>query len=127
MTVPGGMIIGCGAGLFNSMKGKGVHTAMKSGILAAETISEAFERGNPEARELSQFNEKFRKSWIWEELHSARNYRAGFSNNVWVGLAHSYFTYNFFGEPKTLLHMSKRGSSQKESEVTELAKDHKPI
>ena len=77
LTFPGGVLIGCEAGTLNMPKIKGTHTAMKSGMLAAETALEALAAG-AEPRELIGYAEAFRNSWAWRELHAARNVRPSF-------------------------------------------------
>ena len=74
LSVPGGLIIGCNAGTLNFAKIKGTHTAMRSGILAAETIVEAFAAGAGERAELAGFSQRLRESRLGEELHRARNF-----------------------------------------------------
>ena len=71
-TFPGGMLIGDDAGFLNQLKVKGSHTAMKSGMLAAETVFEALCSGDENAS-LAGFEERFRASWLFEELHRSRN------------------------------------------------------
>ena len=61
------LIVGCDAGTLNMPKIKGSHTAMKSGMIAAETIFENLK----ENKELSIYEDKFKKSWVYEELHQA--------------------------------------------------------
>ena len=73
-TVRGGMIVGCNAGTLNFAKIKGTHTAMMSGMIAAETIFEAFESGADEGVELTDLPRWLRRSWLRDELHSARNF-----------------------------------------------------
>ena len=75
MFMPGALLIGCDAGTLNMPKIKGSHTAMKSGMIAAETIIEYL---NGE-KDLSIYEEKFNKSWVYEELHSARNVKPSFN------------------------------------------------
>ena len=75
MFMPGALLIGCDAGTLNMPKIKGSHTAMKSGMIAAETIIEYL---NGE-KDLSIYEEKFNKSWLYEELHSARNVKPSFN------------------------------------------------
>ncbi len=74
MAFPGGMIIGCNAGTLNFAKIKGTHTAMKSGMLAAETVFSAINDGCEGAKELTGFSETFKASWLYEELYSSRNF-----------------------------------------------------
>ena len=73
-TVRGGLVIGCNAGTLNFAKIKGTHTAMKSGIVAAETIFEAFESSEGAGAELTAFYDKLHRSWLFDELHQARNF-----------------------------------------------------
>ncbi|PPR47348.1 MAG: Electron transfer flavoprotein-ubiquinone oxidoreductase [Alphaproteobacteria bacterium MarineAlpha5_Bin9] len=74
MFMPGALLIGCDAGTLNMPKIKGTHTAMKSGIIAAETIFEHLEN----SKELDIYEKKFHNSWIYEELHKARNVKPSF-------------------------------------------------
>ena len=67
MSMPGALLVGCDAGTLNMPKIKGSHTAMKSGMIAAETIFENLK----EDKELSIYEDKFKKSWVYEELHQA--------------------------------------------------------
>jgi electron-transferring-flavoprotein dehydrogenase len=73
MTFPGGLLVGDNGGTLNFAKIKGNHTAMKSGMIAAELIAEAIKagRGNDE---LSEYKAAFEKSWVHEELHQQRNF-----------------------------------------------------
>ena len=74
MTFSGGMLIGCDAGTLNSVKIKGNHTAMKSGILAAECIAEAFRNGDSALGELATYEPAFKSSWLYDELYQSRNF-----------------------------------------------------
>ncbi len=73
LTMPGGILVGDDAGFLNNLKQKGTHTAMKSGLLAAETVYEAVKGGSQGGEELTAFTEKFKSSWLYEELYTARN------------------------------------------------------
>ena len=75
MHMPGALLIGCDAGTLNMPKIKGSHTAMKSGIIAAETIHEFFSKNIP----LSSYENKFNLSWIYKELYCARNVKPSFN------------------------------------------------
>ncbi|MCS5557977.1 MAG: NAD(P)/FAD-dependent oxidoreductase, partial [Oceanospirillaceae bacterium] len=67
MTFPGGLLVGCEAGTLNFAKIKGNHTAMKSGMLAAESIFEAIsENAEAPVKELTSFTEKFKSSWLYD-------------------------------------------------------------
>lgn len=74
MTFPGGIVAGCNAGTLNFSKIKGTHTAMKSGMLAGETIFEALSNDDGGGKDLTVFKEKFQNSWLYEELFSSRNF-----------------------------------------------------
>ena len=73
MTFPGGILVGCDAGTLNFAKIKGNHTAMKSGMMAAETIAKAIADGRA-SDELSEYKATFESSWVYEELHQQRNF-----------------------------------------------------
>ena len=80
--MPGALLIGCDAGTLNMPKIKGSHTAMKSGMIAAETIIEHLKNKKP----LSLYEEKFKKSWVYEELFAARNVKPSFSWGLILGI-----------------------------------------
>lgn len=73
LVMPGGLIVGDDAGFLNYLKIKGTHTAMKSGMLAAEAMFDALKNGSNGGDELNTYPEKFKQSWLFEELHKARN------------------------------------------------------
>jgi electron-transferring-flavoprotein dehydrogenase len=79
-------LIGDSAGFLNGMRLKGIHLAMKSGMLAAEAIEAALAAGRTDAVVLAQYEETFRASWAFEELHAARNFHAGFRSGRWSGM-----------------------------------------
>ncbi|MBZ5670355.1 MAG: NAD(P)/FAD-dependent oxidoreductase, partial [Acidobacteriia bacterium] len=76
LVFPGGALIGCAAGFVNVPKIKGSHTAMKSGITAAEAVMAAFERGR--TGELEDYMARLQASWLWDELYRVRNIRPSF-------------------------------------------------
>ncbi|MEK9662868.1 MAG: electron transfer flavoprotein-ubiquinone oxidoreductase, partial [Alphaproteobacteria bacterium] len=86
LTFPGGVLIGCEAGTLNVPKIKGTHTAMKSGMLAAEAAFDALVSDAPPA-ELTGYADAFRESWVRTELYRARNFRPGFRWGLLVGTA----------------------------------------
>lgn len=71
LIFPGGALIGCSAGMVNVPRIKGSHNAMKSGMLAAEAVFEAFNHTKDNL--LSAYPELLRKSWVWQDLHAVRN------------------------------------------------------
>lgn len=86
LTFPGGALIGCAAGFLNVPRIKGSHTAMKSGMLAAETVVEALGAPRTEAPELAAYETRLRQSWVGEELYGVRNIRPSFRLGLWAGL-----------------------------------------
>ncbi len=103
LTFPGGALIGCAAGFVNVPKIKGSHTAMKTGMLAAEATFAAL--ADASATTIAGYREALEKSWVWEELKSVRNIRPGFNGGMWLGLAHAAVdTYLFRGKAPWTLH-----------------------
>jgi len=89
LTFPGGMLAGCSAGFLNVMKIKGAHNAMKSGVLAAETICS---KGTlEEGMEIKEYEEAVKKSWIYDELYRSRNFKGSFKYNIYSGLIYGGF------------------------------------
>ncbi|GAB2265647.1 hypothetical protein Dimus_000686 [Dionaea muscipula] len=116
---PGGAIIGCSAGFINVPKIKGTHTAMKSGMLAAETAFCVLHEG----LKMEIYWDKLRNSWIWEELYRARNYRPAFEYGLFPGLAICALERYLLREksPWTLKH------GKPDHESTDGANLHAPI
>ena len=83
------MILGDSAGFLNSQRLKGIHLAIKSGMLAAETAFEALKKGDSSAATLSGFQKKIENSWIKQELWKVRNFHQGFEHGLWAGLFHA--------------------------------------
>ena len=75
MYLPGALLVGCDAGTLNMPKIKGSHTAMKSGIIAGETIVDYLINSKP----LSEYEKKFNNSWLYKELYAARNVKPSFN------------------------------------------------
>lgn len=96
MSFPGGLLIGDDAGTLNFAKIKGSHTAMKSGMIAAETVIAAIngERANDD---LVEYAENYKNSWAWKELHAQRNF--GPAQHKWgnlIGSAYAFIDLNIF-------------------------------
>ncbi|PPR38100.1 MAG: Electron transfer flavoprotein-ubiquinone oxidoreductase [Alphaproteobacteria bacterium MarineAlpha6_Bin4] len=87
LTAPGALLVGCTAGFMNVPKIKGTHTAMKSGIIAAEEIFKNI--FNDKIIEINSYEEEIKKSWVWDELYSVRNIRPAFQWGFWPGLIYS--------------------------------------
>ncbi|AMX02598.1 electron transfer flavoprotein-ubiquinone oxidoreductase [Microbulbifer thermotolerans] len=96
MTFPGGLLIGDNAGTLNFAKIKGNHTAMKSGMIAAEVIVEALKAGRTND-ELTEYTDRYRDSWAWKELYKQRNF--GPAQHKWgniLGSAYAFIDINIF-------------------------------
>ncbi len=92
LTFPGGLLIGDTAGFLNVPKIKGTHTAMKSAMVAAESVFELlpveYDEEHPgPALEATAYPEDLEKTWLWSELHKVRNIRPAFQKGLWMGLA----------------------------------------
>ena len=102
MTMPGAILVGCDAGTINFAKIKGNHTAMKSGMLAAEAIAQALigsEGVAPEGkRDLTVFSELYKNSWLFDELYNTRNFGPAMHKfGTMLGGAYNMIDQNFFG------------------------------
>jgi electron-transferring-flavoprotein dehydrogenase len=126
--VDGGLIIGDSASLLNSQRLKGIHTAIKSGMLAAETIYEALCAGDTSAKALSAYPQKIEQSWIKKELWEVRNFHQAFHGGLYSGLVQAglqfvtggrglgdpmrsdpgYEEYTKLNRPRTLVDQSTR-------------------
>lgn len=117
LVFPGGALIGDTAGFLNVPKIKGSHTAIKSGILAAEAAFEELEKydGKPiDMQEYPSLNvilaflfctEKLKNSWLYQELYKVRNIRPGFHKGLIPGVVHAAIdTFVFFGNAPWTLH-----------------------
>jgi electron-transferring-flavoprotein dehydrogenase len=82
----GFVIVGDSAGFLNGMRLKGLHLGMKSGMLAAETIWEALLAGSCDSSSLAAYERRFKESWAYTELRTARNFHQGFHNGLLPGL-----------------------------------------
>ncbi|HLQ66415.1 MAG TPA: electron transfer flavoprotein-ubiquinone oxidoreductase [Candidatus Limnocylindrales bacterium] len=83
----GGLVAGENAALLNSQRLKGVHLAMKSGMLAAETAFDALVAGRFDAEAMAAYDRRVAASWIRDELYRVRNFHQGFERGLWMGMA----------------------------------------
>ncbi|MEN9847989.1 MAG: hypothetical protein RL368_729 [Pseudomonadota bacterium] len=105
LSFKGGLLIGDAAGFLNVPKIKGSHTAMKSGMLAAEAIFEHLKTHEDLLGEVSTYRTALEKSWLWNELYTVRNIRPSFRWGLWAALAYSALdTYVFRGRAPWTLH-----------------------
>jgi len=124
LEFPGGALIGCAAGFVNVPRIKGSHTAMKSGMLAAEAIAEAFETGREKDR-LTAYGEAVRSSWIADELKKVQNAQpavakyGGFLGTILAG-ADMWMRTLGIGLPISMKHHTDASATGK-------AKDYQPI
>ena len=102
MHMPGALLIGCDAGTLNMPKIKGSHTAMKSGIIAAEVIENHISKNG----DLSSYEDKFKNSWVYKELHQARNVKPSFQWGLIPAMIFTGIDQKLFGGkfPFTLQH-----------------------
>ncbi|MBP9714477.1 MAG: electron transfer flavoprotein-ubiquinone oxidoreductase [Sterolibacterium sp.] len=84
LIFPGGALLGDDAGFLNVSRIKGSHAALKSGMMAAEAVAEALTAGRT-GDELTSYPQKFRESWLYEELHRARNFKPWMSKGLYMG------------------------------------------
>ncbi len=119
MHLPGALLVGCDAGTLNMPKIKGSHTAMKSGIIAGETIVDYLINSKP----LSEYEKKFNNSWLYKELYAARNVKPSFNWGlipaiIFTGIDQIIFRGKL---PFTLKH------KHSDHETLQLAKDSEKI
>jgi electron-transferring-flavoprotein dehydrogenase len=89
----GGLLVGDSASLFISQKIKGIHIAMKSGMLAAETILDSLLKEDFSAANLESYQSKVMNSYIGKELYKVRNFHQAFQSGLWVALIKAGFQY----------------------------------
>lgn len=97
LAFPGGVLVGCDAGFLNGPKIKGAHTAIKTGMLAAESIYERFFTDSENAGELAEFGASVKASWVYDELHRARDFGPALHKfGTFVGAAFTFVEQNLF-------------------------------
>jgi len=87
-AVDGALIVGDSAGFLNSQRLKGIHLAMKTGMLAAEAVFEALLKNDFSAGTLRSFEQSWQASWVKDELWKVRNFHQGFEHGFWSGAIH---------------------------------------
>ena len=129
LAFPGGALIGCSPGFMNVPKVKGTHTAMKTGMLAADSAYEAISSPQTTAETglfLEDYEKRVRSSWVWEELFAARNVRPSFSTSLGIygGIIYTGISSLIKGrEPWTLKHHGADSTSLKpKSQCKEIGK-----
>ncbi|PJB73430.1 MAG: electron transfer flavoprotein-ubiquinone oxidoreductase [Alphaproteobacteria bacterium CG_4_9_14_3_um_filter_47_13] len=118
LTFPGGLLIGDTAGFLNVPKIKGNHTAMKSGMVAAETLVAHLKSTDTEC---TAYPQELKKSWIWQELYKVRNIRPGFHRGLWPGIFHAAFqTFGGWFLPYTLKNHADYAQLEKAADSQEI-------
>ncbi|UZE97978.1 electron transfer flavoprotein-ubiquinone oxidoreductase [Alkalimarinus alittae] len=97
LSFPGGLLSGCEAGFMNYPKIKGSHTAMKTGMVAAETIYEALNTNSVGQQDLSHYEHAIKNAWVYDELHQSRNVAPAMHRfGMLLGSAFSFIDYGVF-------------------------------
>lgn len=135
LTFEGGALIGCSAGFLNVPKIKGSHTAMKSGMLAAEAVFDSLQghtsaaeseegvSAAPDGIEASSYQEKLENSWVWKELKDVRNYHPAFKAGLLAGTVYSGVSaFVLKGKEPWTFKWDKR-----DCDATRPASEYKPI
>ena len=105
LTFPGGLIVGDAAGFLNVPKIKGIHNAMKSGMIAAESL---FPWLQTSKHECDAYSKNLKTSWVWDELYRVRNIRPALRYGLWLGLIYAAMdSYLFHGRAPWTLHHHK--------------------
>ena len=121
LTFNGGLLIGDTAGFLNVPKIKGTHTAMKSGMVAADSLHALLQESSEKGQECRGYTKDLQNSWLWKELKAVRNIRPGFHKGLWRGLINAAFETITFGlAPWTLKNHADHTQLDK-------ADQHKPI
>ncbi len=93
LSFAGGVLVGDSAGFLNVPKIKGVHNAIKSGMIAANSLFEALQENKNEA---IQYYKNFKNSWLYKDLYKVRNVRPAFQAKLFLGLIYSAIDYYLF-------------------------------
>ncbi|PWC32041.1 electron transfer flavoprotein-ubiquinone oxidoreductase [Azospirillum sp. TSO22-1] len=122
LTFPGGLLAGDTAGFLNVPKIKGSHTAMKSGMVAAEAVA-AHLTGGTSGDEVTGYRQALERSWLWDELKRVRNIRPGFRWGLWAGMANAALETTLFRgkAPWTLRHHEDHAALKPAAEATPIA------
>jgi len=103
------MITGDSAGFVNSARLKGIHLAMKSGMIAAQTAFEALLKNDSSVKTLGLYPKRIDQSWIREELWKVRNFHQGFEKGLYAGLIHTALQQVTFGRGLHARYLSHAG------------------
>lgn len=121
LAFPGGVLTGDSAGFLNVPKIKGNHAAMKSGMIAAESLAALLSTGAEHGAICEAYEPNFRASWLYDELYRVRNIRPGFHFGLWAGMLHAVFqTIGGWRLPYTLKHKPDHAQMKKAAAVDEI-------
>ncbi|MGH9857414.1 MAG: 4Fe-4S dicluster domain-containing protein, partial [Acidobacteriota bacterium] len=109
------LLIGDSASLLNGQRLKGVHLAIKSGMLAAETIDESLKANDFSETQLKSYKDKINNSWIKQELWKVRNFHQAYDHGLWIGMFHTGL--QFISGGRGLKDPWKRGEGHQEMET----------
>jgi electron-transferring-flavoprotein dehydrogenase len=124
MSMPGALLIGCDAGTLNFSKIKGTHTAMKSGMVAAETLFEALRNDYRGGRDLTEYHSAFQDSWAYSELCTSRNFGPALHRfGTYLGGAFNFIDQNWF---RGRLPFTLKDRSEDHANLSQVGKS-KPI
>jgi len=105
LSFPGGLLVGDTAGFLNVPKIKGTHTAMKSGMTAAESVFELLRAENEPGKEAVDYPHRLKNTWLWDELYRVRNIKPSFHWGLWPAMAYGALdTYVLRGKAPWTLH-----------------------
>jgi electron-transferring-flavoprotein dehydrogenase len=105
LTFPGGLLVGDGAGFLNVPKIKGSHTAMKSGMTAAEAVFQLLQAEDATGKEAVDYPHRLKTTWLWDELYRVRNIKPSFHWGLLPAMAYSAVdTYLFRGKAPWTMH-----------------------
>lgn len=117
------MLIGCSAGFLNVAEIKGTHHAMKSGMIAAESIFQEYEtHGDIDGTNVFLYEKNLKESWVVSDLKKWRNFKLGFKKSLWFGLIHGFILNFTKGREPWTFKTSKR-----DNEYTKPKSEYKPI
>jgi electron-transferring-flavoprotein dehydrogenase len=108
-STDGALIVGDSAGFLNSQRLKGIHLAMKTGMLAAETIFDALLRGDTLRPTLKNFEDRWQGSWVKAELWKVRNFHQGFDHGFLPGVMHGALQFLTAGRGLRARYPSRPG------------------
>ncbi|MCY0963789.1 electron transfer flavoprotein-ubiquinone oxidoreductase [Parathalassolituus penaei] len=127
MHFPGGLLAGCEAGTLNFARIKGTHTAMKSGMLAAEEVFGELISSNQAGKDLSGLAGRIRHSWLYDELYRSRNFGPALHRfGALVGGAVNFVDQNLLALPFTLRDRHEDWQQMKTVHQTERLEYPKP-